>query len=195
MKSALVVIAVALLMATAVSAAGPARLIQTSAKMQRLGAWRIDQSPTLGGARRTLGEPSSCRRIRLEDGSIARWNRLGVRVVTATLGVIPSGATSCSYDRMPVSVVTVTGREWQTSLGLRVGDTVTRLHQLYPAATFHPTSRGDSSPKDSYWLVTRRAACLGQCGGARYITAPQLVAQIHAGRVKAFVFPVGAQGE
>jgi hypothetical protein len=195
MKTAPVAAALALVTAAAVLAGGPSRLIQTNAKMQRLGMWRIDQSPTLGGARRALGEPSSCHRIRLEDGSIARWNNLGVRVVTATLGVIPSGASSCSYDRMPVSVVTVIGRGWQTSLGLRVGDTVAKLHRLYPLATFHPASRGESSPKDSYWLVTRWAACLGDCGGAHYVTAPRLVAQIHDGRVKAITFPVGAQGE
>jgi hypothetical protein len=195
MKTAPVATALALLTAGTALAAGPSRLIQTNAKMQRLGTWRIDQSPTLGGARRTLGEPSNCRRIRLEDGSVARWNGLRVRVVTATLGVIPSGATSCAYDRMPVSVVTVTGREWHTSLGLRVGDAVTELHRLYPSATFHPTSRGESSPKNSYWLVTRWAACLGECGGARCVTTPRLVAQIHDDRIKAIIFPVGAQGE
>jgi hypothetical protein len=195
MKTALLASVLALLAAGVVSAGGPPRVIQTNAKTQRLGAWRIDQSPTLGGARRAMGEPSSCRRIHLEDGSIADWRSLGIRVVTATLGVIPGGATSCSYDRMPVSVVTVTGREWHTSLGLRVGETVAKLHRLYPSASFHRTSRGDSSPKDSYWLVTRWAACLGDCSGARYVTAPQLVAQIHAGRVKAIIFPVGAQGE
>jgi hypothetical protein len=194
-KTALVATTLALLTAGTALAVERSRLIQTNAKMQRLGTWRIDQSPTLGGARRTLGEPSTCRRIRLEDGSVARWNGLGVRVVTATLGVIPRGATSCSYDRMPVSVVTVIGRQWRTSLGLRVGDTMTKLHRLYPAATFQPTSRGDSSPRNSYWLVTRWAACLGDCGGARYVTAPQLVAQIDDGRVKAIIFPVGAQGE
>jgi hypothetical protein len=195
MKTALVVTALALLTTGTALAVEPSRLIQTNAKMQRLGKWRIDQSPTLGGARRALGKTSNCRRIRLEDGSVARWNRLGVRVMTATLGVMPRGATSCSYDRMPVSVVTVSGRQWHTSLGLRVGDTATELHRLYPSATFHPTSRGDSSPQDSYWLVTRWARCLGDCGGARYVTAPQLVAQIANGRVKAIIFPVGAQGE
>src|SRR5258706_48475 len=83
MKTALVATALALLTAAAALAAGPSRLIQTNAKMQRLGTWRIDESPTLGGARRTLGEPSNCRRIRLEDGSIVRWSTLGVHVVTA----------------------------------------------------------------------------------------------------------------
>jgi hypothetical protein len=195
MKTGFVGTALALLTVTSAVAAGPSTLIQTNAKMQRLGEWRIDQTPTLGGARRALGAPSNCRRIRLEDGSIARWNRLGVRVVTATLGVIPSGRTPCSYDEMPVSVVTVTGQEWQTSLGLRVGDSVSKLQRLYPSATFHATSRGETSPTNSYWLVTRWAACLGDCGGARYVTTPQLVAQIHAGRVKAIIFPVGAQGE
>jgi hypothetical protein len=195
MKIALVATALVLLTTGTALAVEPSRLIQTNAKMQRLGTWRIDQSPTLGGARRALGEPSNCRRIRLEDGSVARWKALGVRVVTATLGVIPRGATSCSYDGMPVSVVRVTGRQWHTSLGLRVRDTVTKLNRLYPSASFHPMSRGDSSPTDSYWLVTRWAACLGDCGGARYVTAPQLVAQIDDGRVKAIIFPVDAQGE
>ena len=194
MTKAVLVIAAALALTATAWAAGSSTVIRTNATMQRLGAWRIDRSPTLGAAKRTFGAPSSCRRIRLEDGSIVRWNRLGVRVVTATLGAIPSGKTPCTYDRMPVSVVTVTGRMWRTSFGLSVGDSEARLRRLYPRAIFHPESRGESSPRNSYWLVTRRTTCFGACS-PRLVTAPQLVAQTHAGRVVALIFPVGAQGE
>jgi hypothetical protein len=175
-------------------AAGSSSLIQANSKLQRLGAWRIDVSPTLGGATGAFGRPTSCHGISLEDGSVVRWRGLGVKVLTATLGVIPQDKSSCTFDEMPVSVVTVTGRMWQTSLGLRIGDTARRLRVLYPRASFHAASRGEASPARSYWLVTRRADCLGDCT-TRRITAPQLVAHTHAGRVVALIFPVGAQGE
>jgi hypothetical protein len=177
------------------AAASPPRLMQANAHMQRLGPWRIDLNPTLGGAETALGKPTSCHPISLEDGSVARWNTLGVRIVTATLGGIPTGETSCSYSNMPVSVVTVTGRGWLTSFGLRVGDATSKLLRLYPEASFHAAAYGDASPKNSYWLVTRRTACLGDCGSTRFVTAPQLVAQTRGGKVVAFAFPVGAQGE
>jgi hypothetical protein len=179
----------------AATTAGPSRLIQANATMQRLGAWRIDQAPMAEGATRAFGSPTSCRPIQLENGSVMRWNSLGVRVVTATLGGMPEGKDACSYDQMPVAVVTVTGRAWFTSFGLRVGDLVTKLRRLYPRASFHRNAYGDSSPRDSFWLVTQRTTCLGVCGSARYVTAPRLVAQTRAGRVVALIFPVGAQGE
>jgi hypothetical protein len=183
------------LASAAMTKAAPPRLIQANATMQRLGAWRIDLSPTLGAAEAALGQPTSCHPISLEDGSVARWNTLGVRIVTATLGGIPAGENSCSYSDMPVSVVTVTGRGWLTSFGLRVGDPTSKLRRLYPEASFHAAAYGDASPRNSYWLVTRRTACLGDCGTTRFVTGPQLVAQTRAGRVVAFAFPVGAQGE
>ena len=163
--------------------------------MQRLGGWRIDLDPTAGGLRKAFGGWSSCRPINLESGSIIRYNTLGIRVVTATLGGIDPGTTSCTYPKMPVSNVTVTGKEWNTSFGLRVGDTVATLRSLYPHASFHARAWGDSSPRDSFWLVTQRTACLGDCGAALSVTAPRLLAQTRAGRVVAFVFPVWAQGE
>lgn len=181
-------------MPMALSASGPSWLIQANSTLQRLGAWRIDVSPTLAGATGAFGRPTSCHAIRLEDGSVARWKRVGVRVLTATLGMIPPGKSSCTYAQMPVSVVTVTGLQWHTSLGLRVGDSTRRLRALYPQASFHAASRGEGSPGSSYWLVTRRTNCLGDCS-PRYVTAPQLVAHTHVGRVIALIFPVGAQGE
>jgi hypothetical protein len=193
----IVVLAIAVVagVSVAIAIAAPSRLIQANATMQRLGDWRIDKAPSLGAAKQAFGQPTRCHAISLESGSIARWSTLGIRIVTATLGGIPPGKTSCSYSDMPVSVVTVTGRAWQTSLGLRVGDPTRKLRHLYPTASFHAASRGDASPRSSYWLVTRRAFCFGDCAGTRYVTTPQLVAQTRAGKVVALIFPVGAQGE
>jgi hypothetical protein len=144
----------------------PGRLIQASATMQRLGAWRIDLDPTAGGLREAFGPWSSCRPINLGGGSIIRYNTLGIRVVTALLAEIPPGMTSCTYPRMRVYVVTVTGKEWHTSFGLRVGDTVATLRPLYPHASFHARGWGDAYPRDSFSLVTQRTACLGDRGAA-----------------------------
>jgi hypothetical protein len=181
------------LIALALAPLSGSRLVQANAHMQRLGGLRLDRTPTLGAAIDAFGPPSSCRRIRLEDGSIVRWNALGIRIGTATLGVIPRGETPCTWRGMPIWFASATGRVWTTSLGLRVGDSTARLRRLYPHARFEARNRGEALPR-GYWLVTRRTHCIGACG-PELVTAPQLIAKVNAGRVAALVFPVFAQGE
>jgi hypothetical protein len=111
-----------------------------------------------------------------------------------TYGGLPSGRTGCTApEAIQVSTVRVTGKRWYTSLGLRVGDSVTKLRRLYPRAKTTAGVRGWY--RRGYWLVTRRAICLGDCGGTMYETAPVLVAETAAGHVTSIVFVVGAQGE
>jgi hypothetical protein len=62
------------------------------------------------------------------------------------------------------------------------------LRRLYPKAIRH---RGWNA---GFWLVTAREHCIGICD-TPYVTVPRLVARVNGGRVKAFVFPVHAQGE
>lgn len=103
-----------------------------------------------------------------------------------TFGLMPEGETGCSS---PASVklwyVAASGRRVRTSLGLRVGDPVTRLRRLYP----HALRR-----RNAYWLVTRRELCIGICK-TRYASASRLTAKVLRGRVSAFVVPVFAQGD
>lgn len=192
------VAAVAVLVAalTASSAAADrSLLLQTNARLIRVGDWRVDRDPTLQGAVDAFGKPSACREFDRLPGSVVRWGAPGVRVTTTTYGGIPEGFTFCSYGGMPVSYIVVTARVWTTSLGLRVGDSVAKLRRLYPHARYQTRSYGESSPGNSYVLVTTRTACLGECGDTRVVTVARLIAKMHEGRVGQFVFPVGAQGE
>ena len=107
---------------------------------------------------------------------------------------LPGKKTVCDApDQAPIDRVRVTGGRWYTSFGLRVGDSVAGLRRLYPRASFHRRKPGFLP--DSFWLVTRRAACIGLCGNIGFVPAPVLVAEVASGRVRAFQFVVGAQGE
>ena len=76
-------------------------------------------------------------------------------------------------------IVTVTGRAaWRTAVGLRVGDSATRLRSLYPKAQLRTGFAGESG----YWLVTRQVCA--EVGGGAY---PGLLARMKGGRVAALV--------
>ena len=72
-------------------------------------------------------------------------------------------------------------------------NSVARLLKLYPKSIVTNGVRGWYSR--GHWLVTRRSACLGDCGSVVWETAPVLVAETKAGKVSSIVFVVGAQGE
>ena len=183
------------LAAIVLAPAAPSHVIRASATMQHVGSLRLEQDPHASAARTAFGEPSSCRRIRLEDGAIVHWRSLGVRIILATLGAIPAGQEPCTWGGMPISVVDVTGRMWTTSLGLRVGDAVAKLRRLYPRAPYVARNGGEAFPGHAYWLVTKRTACVGVGCGPGRVTVPQLIAKVRGGRVVELVLPVFAQGE
>jgi hypothetical protein len=111
----------------------------------------------------------------------------------ATFGGLPPGETGCTApSAIHVSTIRVTGKEWFTGRQLRVGSSVGTLRQRYPKARKTRGVRGWYG--SGYWLVTRRQACIGICD-TQFVTAPVLVAETQAGRVRALVLVVGAQGE
>jgi hypothetical protein len=180
--------------AAAGAASSDSRVIQASATFQRLGPYWISDDPTYAGALEALGPSSSCHLVDYTPSTVAAaWRPLGVTMSLVTFGGMPAGKTGCTAPgRIQVSTVRVTGRRWTTSVGLHVGDPVTRLTQLYPRAI--ATKGVPGWYRAGYWLVTRRGVCLGVCG-ERFVTAPVLVAETAGGRVSAIVFVVGAQGE
>ncbi len=111
-----------------------------------------------------------------------------------TFGGLPAGKTGCTAPAsIHVSTVRVTGTRWYTSFGLRVGDSVVKLRRLYRRAQ---STRGVPGWYGSgYWLVTERIACIGECGGKQWVTAPVLVGEVRNSRAARFVFVIGAQGE
>ena len=183
----------------AVAATSDSRVIRASASFQRLGDFRVSDSPTYAGAISALDPPSSCRLVKGRFGAdaahaIATWTRLGVTIELRTYGTLPQARTGCTApDSIHVHTIRVTRRQWHTSLGLRVGDSAAALRREYPDAK--ATKAVADWYRTGYWLVARRTACLGDCGGRRLVTAPVLVAEVRRGRVTAIVFVIGAEGE
>ena len=168
-------------------------VLRAGRHFQQVGPFNVRRDPTLRGAVSAFGFPTSCRIV---DGitSVATWANLGVRIRLTTLGGVPAGETPCTYGEIRVASILVTGRRWRTSLGLRRGDSVSRLRRLYPTARYQRAPHG-SSPGRSYWLVHVRERCyIGICP-TPFVSVPRLTAQINRGRVGSFFFPVGAQGE
>jgi hypothetical protein len=166
-------------------------VIRTSATIQHLGGWRIERDPTLRGATRALGAPTSCRVLDGPDHAVAVWRPLGVTVELRTYGSLRAGETGCTAPgHIQVDHVRVTSRSWLTSLGLRVGDSTQKLRRLYPTARL----KHGPWPR-AYWLVTRRGGCVGVCGTRRFVTIPVLLAEVRHGNVAAFYLQVGAEGD
>lgn len=182
------------------SSANPVRseqsfLIQASASFQRLGDYWVADDPTYGGAIEALGAASACHLVNGDaTRATASWRSLGVRMSLVTFGGMPAGKTGCSAPAsIHVSTIRVTGKRWLTSRKLRIGDSTGRLRRLYSRAQATRGLHGWYGA--GYWLVTRRQACLGDCGDVQTVTAPVLTAEVKKGRVSSIVFVVGAQGE
>jgi hypothetical protein len=122
-------------------------------------------------ARSQFGKASTTRSL-LPSASAISWKRLGLTLTFLEL----SGGAACKTGALVTA--TVTNRaHWRTLVGLRVGDSVARLKQLYPRAvlTSAVVWRG-------YWLITRHT-CV-EVGGAPF---PGLLARVRHGRVSALV--------
>jgi hypothetical protein len=161
-------------------------LLRVGRDFQQLGAWRISDTASVQDAVDAFGPPATCTIVRRPDARVA-W-AAGFDLLATSLGAPPG--TPCSNPAgYQIDHVTVTGRRFTTSLGLRVGDNVSALRRRYPGARFH---RGWY---EGYWLVTKTARCaIGVCT-SKYVVVPKLVARVRGGRVTALVLPVGSQGE
>jgi hypothetical protein len=162
----LLVVAAALVAAVSASAAVP-QVVQGDAKV---GGLQIGRSGP-AAARAAFGQPSSARPdSRLS--CVLRWPGVGVR-----LRFLSFEGHACS--RGVLVTATVARRAgWRTGRGLRVGDPVARVRQLYPNARFHRAPDG----RTGYWLIVRRAC--QEVGGGPY---PGLLARTGRGRVTAIV--------
>jgi hypothetical protein len=184
---------IALSHAMSAAAAPSSLVVRADRESPRLGTYRVRDDPTMRGMIRVFGRPSSCR---LTSGisSVATWDRFGLRTSFATFGGIPPGQTACTYRRIWVSSIRLTGKRWQTGLRLRVGDSVGELRRLYPRARYQRRRIGEW-PARSYWLVHYRERCvIGVCPRP-YHQVPKLIAGIREGVVTSFILPVGAQGD
>jgi hypothetical protein len=191
MRRAGVVIVTAL--AAATTASGAVGSYGIRADPPRVGPYSVRDDPTMRGIIGSFGPPTSCR-LTSPSGSIATWNRHGLRVNFVTFGGVPPGRTSCTYRGMPINWIRASGRRWQTGLGLRPGDSILDVRRRYPRARYDARP-GHPWPTPAYWLVHSRERCiLGECP-SRYHRVPKLIAVIRHQYVQSFFLPVGAQGE
>jgi len=147
----------------------------------KIGAFAVRADGSLRGAIRAFGEPSSRRNTFGSSTCTVAWRQHGLTIEFYNLG----GGDACMPEYGRFSRAFLRGNHWTTSLGLRVGATVTRLRQIYPRARFRSGEAGFWPA--GYWLVQRHSI-LGD-GGAY----PGLLAEVRKGRVASFQvrFPAG----
>jgi hypothetical protein len=173
-------------------------VLRAGRDVQELGNLRLRgrrRAPTYADAIRAFGKPSWCRIFSRGQVALARWKRLGVRIWLATLGGLPPGKNGCSAPWLIyIDTALASGGRWHTVRGLQVGDAEDDVRTLYPNAIYQrrPLAR---MPAPAYWIVHVLERCvIGICPRPFHQVA-RLTAQVKAGKVVAFVFPVGAQGE
>ena len=170
---AVVVIRLALLVA-ALALTGAARAAPAPYVLQGdtgVGGLRIARAD-LADARARFGAPTAVRRVQTVE-CVASWPRIGLTLAFLELSGGDPGRAGALVR------ATVTSRaHWRTAKGLRKGDTVARLRQLYPSARL----RSSIPQWTGYWLVTRRACELGG-----FEPFPGLLARVRGGRVTALV--------
>jgi hypothetical protein len=161
---------------------------------QRVGSFRVQSDPTMRGAVRAFGRPTSCR-LTSAISSVATWNAHGLRISFATFGGIPPDRTACTYRAIRISWIRASGRRrWRTGVGLRPSDSFLDVKRRYPRARYDARPR-QAWPTPSYWLVHYRERCvIGECP-APYHRVPKLIAVMRHGYVQSFFLPVGAQGD
>ena len=168
MRSGLVLLVATLALAVPATAATPAFVIQGDKTVAGL---QIARS-TPANARARFGAPSSVR-ARLPHSCFMRWSGIGLSLTFLDL----SERRPCRSGVLVTATVT-SRAHWRTALGLRVGDSIARLKQLFPRATL----RRNQGPWTGYWLITRRMCT--ELGGQPF---PGLLARVRNGRVSALV--------
>jgi hypothetical protein len=164
------------------AAARPLYLKADSRGLVTIGGFHPLRDARLRAAIRALGEPSGKAPIgNGTDACTVRWSHIGLIIKFANFG----GGDACAPGDGFAQVLVIKGskaRRWQTSRGLRLGDSVGRLRRLHPAATQHP---------DGWWLATKYVP-YGQgcpCPDAA------LRAKVSGGRVSSFRSWLGGAGD
>ena len=164
-------------------------VLRAGANSQRVGPFRVGSDPTYRGAIGAFDKASRCRLLSGRTYAEASWRSLGLTILLVTYGGMPQDETGCTRpDLINISSIHVTGPNWHTVAGLKVGQSGSRVRRLYPHAIFNRREH-------AWWLVHVRERCvIGTCD-RKFETVPRLKAKMRRGRVASFVFPVGAQGE
>ncbi|HEU5062474.1 MAG TPA: hypothetical protein VFT79_04890 [Solirubrobacterales bacterium] len=127
--------------------AGPALVIQAnSAGVQNLGGFHPLRNPTVGAAVRAFGRPSSRQPRYGGSGCDVSWRKIGLKMTFAYYGGGGRWA-ACQGGKGVAKTALIQGLRadrWQTSRGVRIGDSLEQLERSYPNAV---EWEGD------YWLA------------------------------------------
>jgi hypothetical protein len=164
--------AVAVVVATAALAATTRYAIHGDA---RLDALKTRTEAQLGDVEAIFGAPSSIRR--LDDWTCRLvWPNRGLAILLFTLDRQGYPCESGTFARG-----TTVGHAWHTDAGLKIGDPVAKLQELYPNARWHARVGVNSG----WWLVTRR-----DCKSNGSKPFPGLLVRTLRRRVAAFVVQI-----
>lgn len=144
-----------------------------------IGGYAVKRDGTLGGASRQFGPPSRVRRDTASgwNGCVLSWRSLGLRIYFYNLG----GADPCDGQTGRFRDALVTGKQWRTANGLRIGQPA-RLIKRY-----HPRAR---KLDGAWWALVTRSWPYGEGG-----TYAGLAAKVNRGSVSAFSIYFQAGGE
>lgn len=135
-----------------------------------LGHFHPKRNPTVGAAVSAFGRPSARRPRYQGEGCEVFWRRIGLKLYFANYG--GGGHRAACEARKGVAKSAVIrgprGRRWQTSRGLRLGNSLERLESLYPNAVEY---------EGAYWLAVGYTP-IGEGG-----SYPVLAASIRGGEV------------
>jgi hypothetical protein len=146
----------ALLTATVLAASASTTIeVQDSGRIVRVGDFRPKQrlgetsfpggvAPIRGNAIKAYGKPDG----KSPQGCPNKWKKLGVRMVTADFG----GGPPCAATT-PIQQLVITGSRWSTERGLRIGDSLDRVRELYPELKRFSDLYGESSAYRYDWAL------------------------------------------
>jgi hypothetical protein len=182
--TALALTAALLAPSTTIDVRDSGRIVRVGAfkPKQRLGEHRFPGgvAPTRRNAIRAYGKPDG----KSPSGCPNKWRKLGVRIVTADFGGGPACAAST-----PVQTIVVTGRRWATERGLKVGDSLDRVRELYPELKRFSDLYGKAPVYRHTWALVLEESVVG--GPPNLID--RLSAEIRGRKVRSLtVSPYGA---
>jgi hypothetical protein len=165
------------LVASGASAQPASYVIQADNK---IAGFAVKRDGTLGGAVDEFGTPTRYRRDRTGwNGCILNWSGLGLQIFFYNLG----GRNPCSPSYGYFRDAILTGRQWRTASGLRIG------HPARLILRYHPRAKRDPRARNWWWLVTRTTP-YGDGGSYAALTA-----KVQRGRVSAFAVYHQSGGE
>jgi hypothetical protein len=141
---------------TTIEVADSGRIVRVGAfhPKQRLGehAFPGGVTPNRRNAIKAFGKPDG----KSPQGCPNKWKKLGVRIVTADFG----GGPPCAATT-PVQQIVITGRQWSTERGLKIGDSIDRARELYPEIASFNKLYGRNKYWRSDWALVLEESQVG----------------------------------